>query len=151
VVTRFRPAPWTWPILAILVAWPAQVGTILFGNSNMWAIAAFAGGLAFGWPGMLLVLKPSFAPFALAGMRRRSWWVAALLLGALSLVMLPLWVDYVVAIRNSDVSPAYSFGNVPPMLIPVVAWLGRRPGGIDRLAPAVRHALGGLRGGRSAP
>ena len=39
--------------------------------------------------------------------------------------------------------------DIPPMLIPVVAWLGRRPGGIDHLAPDVRHVVNNLRAGRS--
>lgn len=145
LVLRWRPAPWTWPILAFLVAWPPQVANILYGNTDTWVIAAIAGGLEFGWPGVFVVLKPSLAIFALAGIWRRSWWVAALLLGLLSLAMLPLWMDFLAAIRNSDVSPAYSFQDIPPMLFPVVAWLGRRPGGIEHLTPAVRHALGGLR------
>jgi hypothetical protein len=151
VTMRWRPAPWTWPILAFFVAWPPQVANLLYGNSNFWAIAAVAGGLAFGWPGVLVILKPSLAPFALAGIRRRSWWVAALVLGLLSLAMLPLWVDFMAAMRNSDVSPTYSLGNLPPMLIPVVAWLGRRPGGIDRLAPYLRHPLGRLPARRPTP
>lgn len=145
VVLRWRPAPWTWPILAFLVAWPPQVANLLFGNSDTWVIAAVAGGLAAGWPGVLVILKPSLAPFALAGIRRRSWWVAALLLGLLSLAMVPLWADYLAAIRNSDVGPTYSVQDIPPMLIPVLAWLGRQPDGIDRLAPALRRLLRGLR------
>jgi len=150
LVLRWRPAPWTWPILVFLVAWPPQVSNLLYGNSDTWVIAAIAGGLAVGWPGVFVILKPSLALFALVGMRRRSWWVAALLLGVLSLAMLPLWVDFLAAIRNSDVGPTYSLQDVPPMLIPVVAWLGRRPGGIERLTPAVRHAMGGLRSWRPA-
>jgi len=144
-VLWWRPAPWTWPILAFLVAWPPQLANIFYGNSDTWIIAAIAGGLAIGWPGVFVLLKPSLAPFALAGIRRRSWWVAALLLGLISLAMLPLWLDFPVAIRNSDVGATYSLQDLPPMFIPVVAWLGRRPGGIERLQPALRHALGSLR------
>jgi hypothetical protein len=145
VLLRWRPAAWTWPVLALFAASPALLSNFLYGNSNIWAVAAVAGGLAVGWPGILVVLKPSLVPFALAGIRRRSWWVAALVLGLLSLAMLPLWVDFLAAIRNSDVNPDYSLGNVPAMLIPVVAWLGRRPGGIERLVPGLRLALGHLR------
>jgi hypothetical protein len=144
-VIRWRPATWTWPILALLAAWPVQLSHVLYGNSTTWAMAALAGGLAAGWPGVFVILKPSLAPFALAGIGRRSWWVAALVLGLLSLLMLPLWIDFFTAIRNSDAGPTYSLPDIPPMLIPVVAWLGRRPGGIDRLAPRVRCALGNLR------
>jgi hypothetical protein len=145
VVLRWRPAPWTWPILALLAAWPTQVAHVLYGNSTTWAIAAAAAGIAAGWPGVFVILKPSLAPFALAGIRRRSWWVAALLLGLLSLAMLPLWVDFLAVIRNSDAGPAYSLLDLPPMLFPVVAWLGRRPGGIDRLVPSLRRAWGNAR------
>ncbi len=145
LVLRWRPAPWSWPILAFLAAWPSQVAHVLFGNTDNWVIAAVAGGLAAGWPGVLVLLKPSLAPFALLGMRRRSWWVAALLLGLLSVAMLPLWQDYFTAIRNSDINASYSLLQVPPMFIPVVAWLARQPGGIARLLPALRNVLGGLR------
>lgn len=148
-VLRCRPAPWTWPILAFLAAWPTQIAHVLYGNSTTWAIAAVAGGLAAGWPGVFVILKPSLAPFALAGIRRRSWWVAALFLGLVSLATLPLWVDFLTVIRNSDAGPAYSLPDIPPMLIPVVAWLGRRPGGIDHLAPGVRRAADRLRAARS--
>ncbi|MFI5258681.1 MAG: hypothetical protein ACHQ01_03605 [Candidatus Limnocylindrales bacterium] len=144
-VLRWRPAPWTWPMLAFLAAWPTELAHVFYGNSTTWAIAAVAGGLAAGWPGAFVILKPSLAPFALVGIRRRSWWLAAVFFGMLSVVMLPLWQDFLTAIRNSDVGPTYSLSDLPPMLLPVVAWLGRRPGGIDRLMPALRRAMGTAR------
>ena len=58
-----------------------------------------------------------------------------------------------VAIRNSDAEWYYSLDDMPPLFIPVVAWLGRRDGGYADAAPAwVRGSAGSgfrsLRGGR---
>ena len=126
VVATFRPAPWTWPVIAALVALPHIVAALIVGNTTMWLVAFVAAGLRWHWPAVLVTLKPSLAPFALIGLRHRSWWVAALALAIVSLPMLPSWFDYLAAVRNGGASPLYSIGSVPAMLIPVVAWLGRR-------------------------
>ena len=55
-------------------------------------------------------------------------------LAILSLFMLQLWQEFVVAIRNSDAEWYYSLDDMPPLFIPVVAWLGRRDGGYASLA-----------------
>ena len=95
-----------------------------FGNPSMWIAAFAAAGTVAGWPYVLVLLKPSLAPLALPGIRRRSWWIAGLALAAISLPFGSMWLDYVTAIRNADEGVLYSLRDVPIVLIPIVAWWG---------------------------
>ncbi|HEX8940925.1 MAG TPA: hypothetical protein VF763_12265 [Candidatus Limnocylindrales bacterium] len=135
-VWRLRPAPWTWPLLAFAVWYPRDEAMVLFGNPGLYVGAAIAGGVLWAWPAVFAVFKPSLAPFALIGVRHRSWWVA---LAGFVLLCLPfggLWLDFVAAIRNSDGTIWYSVPDLPFMLIPVVAWLGRtRPAPVETAVP----------------
>jgi hypothetical protein len=125
VLWRLRPAMWTWPIMAALVAWPRFPSRLIYGNTDMWLLAAIAAGVIVGWTAVFVLIKPSLAVFALVGVRRRSWWLAAAFLAVVSLLMVELWSEYVTAMRNLAVDLTYSLVDVPPMLIPIVAWLGR--------------------------
>ncbi len=124
-IARMRPAAWAWPLIMIGVAWPQTVSQLLYGNTNMWVAAFVAAGLVFGWPSVLVLVKPSLAPFALIGIRRGRWWLA---LGVLALVSVPLgslWIDYVTAMRNSSLDASHALVTLPVMLSPVWAWLAR--------------------------
>jgi hypothetical protein len=71
------------------------------------------------------LLKPSLAPFALAGIKSRAWWVGLVVLGLASLPFLAdtlLWPRVVLDASGGGI--LYSLSNVPLMLIPGVAWLG---------------------------
>jgi hypothetical protein len=138
VVIRLRPALWTWPIIVFCVAWPRNVSDLLYGNSNMWVVAAVAGGVVVGWPAIFVALKPSLAPFALVGARHRTWWIGAVVLGVAALLTLDLWRDYLTAVRNSDAAWYYSLEDAIPMSLPIVAWLGRRDGGFASLGDLAR-------------
>jgi hypothetical protein len=124
-VAKLRPARWTWPLLLLCLIWPRSIGSLLAGNSDMWAMAIVALGAVFAWPFVLLVIKPTFAPLALIGARRRSWWIALALVGALNLLVLPLWLDYLAVVRNSQLRADYSLLNLPLVALPAIAWLGR--------------------------
>lgn len=117
----WHPAPWGIVAMLLLLCWPRAHAAFLFGNTDMWAMAGVAAGLRFGWPAVLLLLKPTFAPFALAGIRHRSWWLALAGMAAFGLLTLPLWLDYVTAMRNLSAAPDYSLGSLPLLLVPVVA------------------------------
>jgi hypothetical protein len=122
-----RPAPWTWPLAGLLLLWPRSYGSLVWGNTDLWLVAAVSAGLLWGWPAVLAVLKPTFAPFALVGIRRRSWWIAAAALLVFSLVALPLWFDYARAMSNvRGLGLDYSLFNLPIAFIPLVLHLGRR-------------------------
>ena len=125
-VAAWKPAPLTLAVCVALLLWPRAVGAWLFGNTDIWVVAALAAGLRFGWPAIFLTIKPTFAPLALVGIRRRSWWVAAAAMLATAVVMLPLWSDYVMAMRYASIPLWYSLGSLPLMAVPVVAW-ARRP------------------------
>ena len=140
VIRGLNPKPWAYVLMLLLLMWPRAVGAFLFGNTDMWAMAGVAAGVRWGWPAVLLLLKPTFAPFALIGIRQKRWWVALLALCAFSLLQLPLWFDYLTAMRNTTLDPWYSLGSFPLLLIPLVAWMGRsapQPSQSQRVGVAV--------------
>lgn len=126
VLRWLHPAPWALVAMLALMTYPASIGAFLFGNTNMWAVAAIAAGIRWGWPAVALVVKPVFLPFALVGVRHRSWWIVGGLGVLLSLPMLPLWLDYVRAMSNMSINSDYSLGSIPLMLVPLCAWRGGR-------------------------
>jgi hypothetical protein len=143
VVARFRPAWWAWPVLAFLLLLPRTQTMVLWGNPSMWIVAAVAGGLAWGWPGSFVLIKPSLFPFAAAGIRTRGWWIV---LGATLTVTLPflyLWPQWFTVIQNVEAGPLYSLTEVPTLCIPVIAWAARRPRPRER-ATTSGAAEGGL-------
>ena len=125
-IAWLRPARWTWPLIALGVAWPQTLAQLLYGNTNMWVAALIAAGVVLAWPSVLILFKPAFAPFALIGIKRRRWWVA---MGILCLAAVPfgaMWLDYATVIRNSSLSASYGLINLPLMVAPLIAWVGRR-------------------------
>jgi hypothetical protein len=132
-IAWLRPARWAWPLILTGIAWPQTVSQVLYGNTNMWVAAFIAAGVCFAWPSVLVLIKPSLAPFALFGVRRRRWWVA---LGVLVVVSIPfgtLWISYATAMRNSSLGLTHALITIPLMLSPVWAWLAR--GRRDRPRP----------------
>jgi hypothetical protein len=124
-IARLRPARWTWPLMVLCLIWPRSIGSLLAGNSDMWAMAIVAGGVVLGWPLVLLVIKPTFAPLAVLGIRRRVWWIALAIAAAANVFMLPLWIEYLAVVRNSQLRVDYSLLNLPLVVLPAIAWLGR--------------------------
>jgi hypothetical protein len=125
-LTRLRPAPWTWPLLAIIAFWPRTPALFLYGNPGMWMVAFICLALWRAWAGPLILLKPSLAPFALLGVGRRSWFIALAVVVALSIPFGRLWLDYATVLQNSRVPLTYSLLDLPLTLAPVIAFLGRR-------------------------
>jgi hypothetical protein len=130
---RLRPRPWTWPLLALCLSNPTFILKVWTGNPVIWSMAALALAAAGSSRATapFVLLKPSLAPFALFGIRRRSWWVGAAILAALSLPFGSLWLDWLTALGNSRGGGLlYSSLEAPFLLLPLVAWLGRtRAGG----------------------
>lgn len=125
---RLRPAPWTWPLLAIIALWPRTEALILYGNPGMWMVAFICLALGRPWAGPLVLIKPSLAPFALLGFGRRSWFVSLAVVIAASIPFGALWLDYLTVLRNSHVPLTYSLLDLPLTLAPVIAYLGRTRG-----------------------
>lgn len=132
-----RPPLWAWVVIVAMLALEKSLNVYVFGNPSMWIVAAIAAGTVWRWPYVFVFAKPTFAPIALLGIRRRSWWVTGVILGVASLVFLPVWFDWFTVVRNSDVSLLYNLPTLPLMLAPLVAWVtGRmRPAFLERWSP----------------
>jgi hypothetical protein len=150
VVWHHRPRWPVWPALAFLVAFPTTLSAIETGNPTLWFTMALALGTVYGWPAVLLILKPTIAPLALIGITHRSWWVALAGLAAASLLFLPMWADYLAVLSNtgSSLGVFYSLNQYPTLFIPIIAWLGSSATpALPDLGRVVR-ALRSPRGGR---
>jgi len=125
-IWRLRPRPEAWPLIALCIAWPTTLLKTWTGNPVIWSVGALALGMIYCWPSVFVLLKPSLAPFALFGANRRNWWLALAAFAGLCLPFGSLWVDWVASVVNSRGGGLlYSALEIPMLLIPLVAWLGR--------------------------
>lgn len=133
VIWHHRPSAWACTIILACLALSPETQTLYwFGTPTIWMGAFLALSTIWGWPGVLVMLKPAIFPFALLGIRDRRWWVAAGVLTIVSLVFLPMWFDWFHVLLNARGPRAnvlYAIGDVPPLAMPLVAWAGRRSGG----------------------
>ena len=115
-----------WPLIALCLAWPTTPLKVWTGNPVIWCVAAMA--IATAWRGAapFALLKPSLFPFALFGIRDRSWWLGLAVFAALCLPFGTMWVDWVATVLNSRGGGLlYSILEAPMLALPLVAWLGR--------------------------
>ncbi len=117
---RHRPPDWLWPIAIGCFTLEKSLNVYVFGNPSMWIVAAIAAGTVWHWPFVFVIAKPTFAPVALLGATRRSWWMAAAIIGVVSLVSGALWVEWVAVVRNSNVSILYNVPTLPLILAPLI-------------------------------
>jgi hypothetical protein len=92
----------------------------------------------------LILLKPALLPVALIGIRTRGWWLTAGLLVILTLPLLPLipvWIQVVIDSRGYG-GLFYSIKDLPLMLVPVIAYLGRTRDPTLALGRDLRQRLG---------
>jgi hypothetical protein len=128
LIRDWRPAPWTWPLMAVCLVWPLTLLKGISGNSSLLVMMAFGLGLRFGWPSALILLKPSFLPMVLIGVRTRGWWITV---GVVVVASLPFLADAlryprVILDSRSVDGVLYSLNDLPTMLIPAIAWAGRQ-------------------------
>lgn len=144
VVWRHRPSMWAWIVIAALVVWfPGVVLPYWAGTPTTWVVMFLALGTRWPWLSALVLLKPSVFPFAAFGIRDRRWWFAAASLGVIALLMWPMTLDWLHAIINARGPYSgllYSIGDIPLMVVPVIAWLGRTKLVRPRPAPLRRAA-----------
>lgn len=127
VVARHRPTMWAWPLMALCLLWPVTGLKVLSASPNVWVMAAVAMGTLYGWPAALVLMKPTLLPFATFGIRSRAWWLTVVALAALTLPFLPSALEYPrVLLDSRGGGVLYSLWDVPLVLIPVIAWLGRK-------------------------
>lgn len=123
-VWRLRPGRWAALGMLVLLTPPLVLDPFITGNPTMWFAAMAAAGAVAGWPAVLILAKPTLAPFALLGLV--DWRRSALALGVLAAVsvpMLPEWVRYVDVLRNMQgAGLAYSLWAHPLLGVWVVAW-----------------------------
>ena len=122
---RLRPTPWSLATMALLLCWPRSTGALLTGNTDIWAMAAVAAATVWGGAAVALIIKPTFAPLALIAIKQRSTWMAGAVVAGTSLLMAPLWIQWLSVIRNADLPLTYSLLNLPLVALPLVGWLGR--------------------------
>ena len=125
-----RPRPAIWPLIALCIAWPTTPLKIWTGNPVIWSVAAMAVAIVWRGGAPFALLKPSLFPFALFGIRERSWWLGLVLFVVLCLPFGSMWLDWLTTVVNSRGGGLlYSALEAPMLAIPLVAWLGRtRPG-----------------------
>ena len=117
-----------WRLVALLaaIATPVTWYTIANGNPALWSAAFLVAGTRWRWPAVFVLLKPTLAPFALVGIRSRAWWVGAVVLAIMSVVLLPLTLDYIAVLRNARGPEASLFYSVPGYLPLVLLWVAGR-------------------------
>lgn len=125
-VAECRPGPWTWVAIGCLLLYPTSGLKLLSANPNVWIAAFVALGLRYQWPGALILLKPSFLPSALIGIRSRGWWIVAFGLAILSVPFLGDTLRWpAVALNAQGAGIGYSLGDLPLVIVPLIAWLSR--------------------------
>ena len=125
-IARMRPAAWSLALAGAICTTHAVQAPIFWGTPVIWLAPAVAWGFLLGWPAVFVLIKPTLAPFALAGLTRPRAFVAGIVAFAvLSLPFLPMWFDWLAAIRNSDLGLTYAFTQNLLLIVPVVTWLGR--------------------------
>lgn len=128
VIRDWRPAPWTWPLMALCLLWPMTFLKVIAGTSTLFVVIAVALGLRFKWPSAFILLKPSLFPLALIGIRSRGWWIA---LGVIVVASLPflretlLYPQVILDSRNPN-GALYSLVDLPIVAFPIIAWAGRK-------------------------
>jgi hypothetical protein len=137
LLREWRPAPWTWPLMALCLLWPLTLLKGLAGTSSLFVMVGVGLGLRYSWPAAFVMLKPSFLPLSLIGSWRRSWWLAVLAIAVASLPFLADTLRYPEVILNmrNPRGSLYSLDDLPLILLPIIAWLGRT-------RPAIDHPVG---------
>ncbi len=141
-IVDWRPAVWTWPVIAALLALSRFMIPLIVGNTDLWVWAAIAAGLRWGWPSLLVVVKPSLFIFMFIGIRRRAWWIAAVVTAIACLPFAGLWLDWIAVLRHAPEDLTYSLPNVPWLVVPILAWFARTRPAAGPMAAAAAAAHG---------
>jgi len=125
-IVRMRPAAWSLAVAGIVCTTHAVQAPFFWGTPVIWLAPAVAWGLLLGWPAVAVMVKPTLAPFALAGLTRPRAFVAGIVgFVVLALPFTTMWLDWLTAIRNSDLGLLYAYTQNLLLVVPVIVWLGR--------------------------
>jgi hypothetical protein len=123
-----RPRPWGVLVGAVILVLPIAQEPILWGNPVIWLVPAVAWGLLAGWPAAAVLVKPTLAPFILAGLTHPRPLLAGL--AGLALLCVPFgvqpWLDWLTALGNSGLPATYSIRQAGLLVIPVALYLSGR-------------------------
>ena len=115
---------WAWPLIAACIVAPRTISLTIYGNTTMWAAAAIAAATVSRFPTVLILLKPTFAPFALFGIERRSWWLGFGAIVVASVAMAPMWADWFTVIANIRGDAwTHSLHDLAYLAIPLIAYV----------------------------
>jgi hypothetical protein len=143
LIWSWRPRPWAVALILVCLAFPNMAIVYFRGAPVIVITAVIAAALRWKWPGALILLKPSILPFALIGIRTRGWWLTAGLLVVLTLPVLsliPVWAQATMDSRGNG-GWLYSLKDLPLMMLPVFAYLGRTRDPESSLLRDVRQRL----------
>ena len=139
---RVRADRWTWPIIGLCLGATASIPLMIAGNPTIWIVAGALWAPSLGWPGPLMLIKPSVAPLALLGIRQARWWIGAGILGIACLPFGSLWVDWfrsIVDMRTGGPPGAlFSLYQLPFLSIPVIVAVADLPRQVVAAAAADR-------------
>jgi hypothetical protein len=125
-IARMRPAAWSVAVAGLICTTHAVQAPFFWGTPVIWLAPAVAWGLLLGWPAVAVFVKPTLAPFALVGLTHpRAFVVGIVGFAVLALPFTTMWLDWLTAIRNSDLGLFYAYTQNLLLVVPVVAWLGR--------------------------
>jgi hypothetical protein len=127
-----RPSAWGWALIGACLAFPAiSIVHLTNGNTTLWVAMLIALGFRWPWVSALIApFKPSLVVFSFLGARSRSWWVAVTVLIVINIPLIPLWIEYVMVLRNAygeQVTPFYAVRDLPLIAIPLIGYVLRRP------------------------
>lgn len=93
----------------------------------MWVAAGAALGTRYGWPALLVAIKPSLALFTLTGVLHRSWWLGLPLLALASIPFGWLWIEWIAVVWHAPAGLDYSLLNAPfPAAVMIAAWAAKK-------------------------
>jgi len=125
-IARMRPAAWSLVVAGAICTTHAVQAPLFWGTPVIWLAPAVAWGLLLGWPAVAVMIKPTLAPFALVGLTRPRALIAGVIgFAILAVPFTTMWLDWLTAIRNSDLGLLYAYTQNLLLVVPVVAWLGR--------------------------
>jgi hypothetical protein len=144
-VWQHRPNALAWLLIAVALLNRMSLQQWWVGNPVIWCAAAVALATVRPYLGPLVLVKPTWAPLALVGVRDRRWWLLLAAWGLVVIATLPLWSQYLAVMGNFRGIPVYWLpGNAPVIALPVIAWLGttRRRAISPQPAPVAAEASG---------
>ena len=123
-VYRMRPAWWGLALIAGLSVTHAVQGPFFWGTPAIWLLPAVAWGLVLGWPAVFVIVKPTLALFILSGVGcPRGLAIGLVLFGLLAVPFGTMWIDWLTAIRNSDLDASYAVTQNALLILPIIAWV----------------------------